>query len=43
VATICATSFYARFDGLPHGAVDKALWAFGKFLSESNFPVATLR
>ena len=30
--------FYARFDGLPHRAVDKALWAFGKFIGENNFP-----
>ena len=30
--------FHARFDGLPHRAVDKALWAFGKFISENNFP-----
>jgi hypothetical protein len=30
--------FHARFDGLPQRAVDKALWAFGKFLGENNFP-----
>ena len=30
--------FHARFDGLPQRAVDKALWAFGKFVGENNFP-----
>jgi hypothetical protein len=30
--------FHARFDGLPQRAVDKALWAFGKFLGDNNFP-----
>jgi hypothetical protein len=30
--------FHARFDGLPHRDVDKALWAFGKFINENNFP-----
>ena len=30
--------FHARFDSLPHRAVDKALWAFGKFIGENNFP-----
>jgi hypothetical protein len=30
--------FHARFDGLPHRTVDKALWAFGKFIGENNFP-----
>ena len=31
--------FYAEFHGIDHREVDKALWSFGKFLSESNFPV----
>lgn len=35
--------FHARFDGLPHRAVDKALWAFGKFLGENNFPYEAVR
>ena len=35
--------FHARFDGLPHRAVDKALWAFGKFISENNFPPDPIR
>jgi hypothetical protein len=30
--------FHALFHGLPHRAVDKALWAFGKFIGENNFP-----
>jgi hypothetical protein len=30
--------FHARFDGLPHRTVDKALWALGKFVGENNFP-----
>ena len=30
--------FHARFDGLPHRKVDKALWAFGKFIGENKFP-----
>lgn len=30
--------FHARFDGIPHRAVDKALWAFGKFIGENTFP-----
>ena len=30
--------FHARFYGLPQRAVDKALWAFGKFLGDNNFP-----
>jgi len=35
--------FHARFDGLPHRTVDKALWAFGKFVGENNFPEEALR
>jgi hypothetical protein len=35
--------FHARFDGLPHRAVDKALWAFGKFIGENNFPLESIR
>jgi hypothetical protein len=35
--------FHARFDDLPHRAVDKALWAFGKFIGENNFPHKALR
>jgi hypothetical protein len=30
--------FYARFDGINHREVDEALWTYGKFLSENNFP-----
>jgi hypothetical protein len=30
--------FHARFNGLPHRSVDKALWAFGKFVGENSFP-----
>jgi hypothetical protein len=35
--------FHARFNGLPHRAVDKALWAFGRFIGENNFPSTPLR
>ncbi len=35
--------FHARFEGLPQRSVDKALWAFGKFISENNFPPLPLR
>jgi hypothetical protein len=35
--------FHARFDGLPHRDVDKALWAFGKFINENNFPCEPVR
>jgi hypothetical protein len=31
--------FHAQFAAMDGRAVDKALWAFGKFLSEVNFPV----
>ena len=34
--------FHARFNGLPQRAVDKALWAFGKFIGENNFPCRPL-
>ena len=30
--------FHTEFDGIRHRLVDKALWAFGKFLNENNFP-----
>jgi hypothetical protein len=30
--------FHARFEGISDRAVDKALWAFGKFINENNFP-----
>ena len=30
--------FHAGFDGIDHRLMDKALWAFGKFLGENNFP-----
>ena len=30
--------FYCRFNGINHREVDKALWAYGKFLSENDFP-----
>jgi hypothetical protein len=35
--------FHARFSGLPQRAVDKALWAFGKFISENTFPSTPIR
>ena len=35
--------FHARFDGLPQRAVDKALWAFGKFIGENSFPLKAIR
>jgi len=35
--------FHARFDGSPQRTVDKALWAFGRFIGENNFPLAPLR
>lgn len=31
--------FYSKFQGIDHREVDKALWSFGKFLNESNFPL----
>ncbi len=31
--------FHSRFAELDARAVDKALWAFGKFIAESNFPL----
>lgn len=30
--------FHKQFEKFDHRKVDKALWAFGKFLKESNFP-----
>lgn len=30
--------FHAQFTGLPQRAVDKALWAYGKFLGDYSFP-----
>jgi hypothetical protein len=35
--------FYAQFVDMPHRAVDKALWAFGKFIGENIFPHKPLR
>jgi hypothetical protein len=35
--------FHTRFDSMPHRAVDKALWALGKFVGENNFPDEALR
>ena len=35
--------FHARFDGMPQRSVDKALWAFGKFIGENNFPLEPIR
>ncbi len=32
--------FHARFAAIDGRTVDKALWAFGKFINEVNFPVA---
>lgn len=34
--------FHATFDGIDSRSVDKALWAFGKFLNGANFPTAAL-
>lgn len=31
--------FYSTFKDLGHRDVDRALWSFGKFLNESNFPL----
>jgi hypothetical protein len=36
-------AFHARFDGFNFRLVDKALWAFGKFLNENNFPAEAPR
>jgi hypothetical protein len=36
-------AFHARFDGIGSRLVDKALWAFGKFLNENNFPLEAQR
>lgn len=30
--------FHARFNSMPERAVDKALWAFGKFVGDNDFP-----
>lgn len=35
--------FHAQFNGLPQRTVDKALWAFGKFISANIFPYEPLR
>ena len=35
--------FHASFHSMPYRAVDKALWAFGKFVNENNFPHEALR
>lgn len=34
--------FYAQFEGIGLRLVDKALWAFGKFLKENSFPHDTI-
>jgi hypothetical protein len=34
--------FHATFDGIDSRSVDKALWAFGKFLKEANFPTVAV-
>jgi len=34
--------FHSTFSGIDGRDSDKALWAFGKFLNESNFPTITL-
>jgi hypothetical protein len=34
--------FHAKFEGIESRSVDKALWAFGKFLKESRFPTGPL-
>lgn len=31
--------FHEQFKGLPQRSVDKALWAFGKFLKKTKFPL----
>ena len=31
--------FHAQFSDFDSRSVDKALWAFGKFINEVNFPV----
>jgi len=31
-------AFHAQFNGISYRLVDTALWAFGKFLNENNFP-----
>lgn len=31
--------FHAQFEAIDGRSVDKALWAFGKFINENNFPV----
>mgnify|MGYP005810031913 CR=1 FL=1 len=36
-------AFHAEFNGIGYRLVDKALWAFGKFLSGNNFPGVTSR
>lgn len=39
----CYLAFHAQFDGIGYRLVDKALWAFGRFLNENNFPGAAIR
>ena len=34
--------FHVTFEGIESRSVDKALWAFGKFLKESRFPTGPL-
>lgn len=31
--------FHVQFEAIDRRSVDKALWAFGKFINENNFPV----
>lgn len=31
-------AFHKEFDGIGYPLVDKALWAFRKFIGENNFP-----
>jgi len=31
-------AFHSQFDGINYRLVDRALWAFGKFISENNLP-----
>lgn len=35
--------FHAQFGRLPQRSVDKALWAFGRFIKENVFPYVPLR
>ena len=35
--------FHAQFNGIDYRAVDMALWAFGKFIGENDFPLEPQR